>query len=231
MDKNDNIKKINKGNIDSYYEIINTKIDDYFTKNVSASSLSKYFSKDYGLDKFIKREKLEDVAGIKRVIKDVVEDRMALDENVRTFEQFNSNSDQFKISYEITQDIEKQIADLYRVSLGHIESNKNRIKLKGVKNEQELYVFTKDNIRTVFINIAHNMYDVFTKEMKLDYSPLEIKVDIDPDIIDKEKFVNSFYDNINGKMELIEELLYVETGNEYKHKKLENSDIIIFEKE
>tara|TARA_R110000772_G_scaffold43995_1_gene101221 strand:- start:37007 stop:37702 length:696 start_codon:yes stop_codon:yes gene_type:complete len=231
MDKNDNIKKINKGNIDSYYEIINTKIDDYFTKNVSASSLSKYFSKDYGLDKFIKREKLEDVAGIKRVIKDVVEDRMALDENVRTFEQFNSNSDQFKISYEITQDIEKQIADLYRVSLGHIESNKNRIKLKGVKNEQELYVFTKDNIRTVFINIAHNMYDVFTKEMKLDYSPLEIKVDIDPDIIDKEKFVNSFYNNINGKMELIEELLYVETGNEYKHKKLENSDIIIFEKE
>jgi hypothetical protein len=32
-------------------------------------------------------------------------------------------------------------------------------------------------------------------------------------------------------MELIEELLYVETGNEYKHKKLENSDLIIFEKE
>jgi len=230
MDNNDKIK-IDKDNIDNYYEIINTKIDDYFTKNVSATSLSKYFSKDYGLDKFIKRENLEDVVGIKRVIKDVVEDRMALDENVRTFEQFNNNSDQFKVSYDITQDIEKEVADIYRVSLGHIDSDKNKIKLKGVKNEQELYVFTKDNIRTVFINIAHNMFDVFTHELKLDYSPLEVKVDIDSDIIDKEKFINSFYNNINGKMELIEELLYVETGNEYKHKKLENSDLIIFEKE
>ena len=216
--------KISRENIDSYYELVNKKIDYYFERNVAASSLKKYFSKDYGLDKFIKREGLEEVEGIKRIIQDVVEDRLASDENVKTFEQF-SDKDDVKISFDITQGIEKIIADDYRVSLGHIDSDKNKIKLKGVKKEQELYVFTNDNLRNIFIHIAHNMFDVFSHNMKLDYAPLDIKVNINPDNLDKEKFINDFYSTIKGKTELVEELLYVETGEEYKFIKIIKDNI------
>lgn len=228
MDKNTNKEKITKGNIDKYYELVNNKIDYYFDRKVTAKSLLNYFSKDYGMDKFIKREKLDNVEGIKRIIKDVVDDRMALDENVKTFEQYGTKSDDFNLSFDITQDIEKMIADLYRVSLGHIESDKNKIKLQGIKNEQELYVFTTRDLETVYISIANNMYDVFVHEMKFEYQPLDLKINMDIDIIDKEKCVNFFYSKMNSK--IIEELLYIETGDVYKRSKLING-ILILEKE
>jgi hypothetical protein len=223
-------KKVDKSNIDGYYELVNTKMDDYFGNNVTPQGLNTYFSNEYGINKFMKREELDDVDGIKRIIKDVIEDRLATDENVKTFEQYNTKVDRFKVNFDITQDIEKAIADLYRVSLGHVESKQNKIKLKGIKKEQELYVFTNANLKVMYYNIATNMYDVFVHDLSFEYAPLDIKVDIDTKIIDREVFINSFYSNIKDNIEIIEELLYTETGHEYKQKNIKNDDFMIFEK-
>ena len=222
--------KIDRSNIDEYYELINKKIDHYFEKNVSPDALFKYFSKDYGLEKFIKREDLSDVENIKKIIMDVVEDRMALNEEILTFEQYGNGPNKFGVMFDITMDLKKKIADLYRVSLGHIENKKNRIKLKGVKNEQELFVFDKETYRKVFLNISENMYKIFMSENVFEYMPLGIKMDINKLDIDKESFISSFYSNIYGKHELVEELLYNETGEEFSYKKIDDDTIIIFEK-
>lgn len=223
-------KKVNKDNIDSYYELVNDKIDYYFDRSVSAKSLVNYFSKDYGLNKFIKRENLEDVVGIKKVIRDVVDDRMALDENVKTFEQYSGeNEDKFNIYFDITQDVEKVIADHYRVSLGHIDSNRNKIQLKGIKNEQEIFVFTSENIMKIYINIAENIANTFTNNLSFNYKPFDLNLEIDKNVFDMEKLTHSFYSSIRKNEKIIEELIYIETGDEYINVG-EVKGIMIFEK-
>lgn len=223
-------KKINRDNIDSYYELINTKIDYYFDKNISAKSLFNYFNKDYGMNKFIEREELGDIQGIKKVIKDVVEDRTAIDEGVKTFEQYNQNSSIFNIKFDITQDIEQIIADHYRVSLGHIQSDLNKINLKGLKGDKELYVFTMSNLRDIYINVATNMYNIFTQSLDFEYTPLNIKMDIDPSVIDKEGIINLFYSKVSGNTDIVEELIYIEDGGKYDMVGDIGNELVIFEK-
>ena len=88
-------------------------------KGVTSKGLKRYLKLDsYGIKRFIEREELTDIEGIEKVIQDCVDDRVAIDESVMTYESFQSSFRKysFDISQDIDQDIEKTIADLYRVS-------------------------------------------------------------------------------------------------------------------
>lgn len=226
--------KINVDNIDDYYDTINDKIDKYFGKGITPSSLKRYFKEGgHGISRFKKREELIDVDNVDRVIHDCIEDRMAMEESgIMTFENFQEKSGDYKIYFDINQDIEKTVADMYRVSLGHIEEMKgNNIKVTGVKSVKELFIFTKKQLDEILLNVCNNLCDI-SKEQTVEYPLMEVKISL-KNFIDTEKFVNhafsAFSNNINQHTNIIENVLSIETSEQYIFQGVKNK-IFIFEK-
>lgn len=223
--------KIDRKNIGDYYKKVNSKIDHFFGKGVTSKGLKRYLKLDsYGIKRFIEREELTDIEGIEKVIQDCVDDRVAIDESVMTYESFQSSFRKysFDISQDIDQDIEKTIADLYRVSLGHVESESNHITLTGVKTKKDLYVFTPSKIKSILVEVCNKLYlDISQEEFK--FPILGIEIDLKGKI-DLETFVNNVYNDVSKKKEqVIEEMLSWETNSEYTFK-IEKNGVFIFEK-
>ncbi len=85
---------INKDNIDSYYALVNDKIDEYFKLHLKPSALQQYFGDISNLNSFKKRNELDNVIGIDRIINDVISDRVSmLSETVQFFTDFKQQLD------------------------------------------------------------------------------------------------------------------------------------------
>ena len=224
--------KIDRKNISEYYKKVNSKIDHFFGKGVTSEGLKRYLKPNsYGITRFMEREELTDIEGIEKIIKDCVDDRVAIDESIMTFESFESSFRRysFDLSQDIDQNTEKIIADQYRVSLGHVESESNHITLTGVKTEKDLYVFTKSKIKDILVDACNKMYeDISQEDFKFPILDVTIKLE---GKIDKEVFINAVYNDISNKKEqVIEEMLSWDTNSEYTFK-LEKNGIFIFEKQ
>lgn len=193
----------NSEEANKYYQLVNKYIDEYTeTHKIGPKNLSKYFNKKNDkLIKFIERNGLKDIKNIQRVIDDVIEDRISIEnDTVRKFESFRIfESDEFKFLnlrqclYKGIEkcDIEheKIIADYFDTSLGHIDvvdSNKHIFNIEDVTcviyNSEEINIITQ-NMKEFFFN------EVFNKEIKIESFNIGLNFNI-KNFIDEDKFYN-----------------------------------------
>lgn len=220
--------KINIDNIDEYYEIVNTKIDEYFKHNIDPKSLKRYLKRgSSGMSRFIAKSKLDDVKNIEKVIEDVVDDRIAESElEITTFENFTPND--FYIKFDTDETVHKVIADLYKVSLGHLVTDKNHIKLTRIKSEKEIFVFNSSQLDDLYNQICNKMYTQIKKDI-LTFELLDIDIVL-KDKIEESYFISKTFDDIRDNHIIIEKVLSIKTGNHYKKSEKSDEGLIIFEK-
>lgn len=217
----------NREDANKYYQEINKLIDNYMDKwKIKPSNLKRYLK--YGSDKyekFIDRNGLRDVEGIRRVINDVIDDRVHMEEDgILTFENFKLfESDDFKIT-SILQclykgvgkaDIkaEKFLADYYDTTLSKIEivnSDKHIFKISNwEKDDLMLIVYNTDEFEIIKENIKEYLLtELVSKEV--DLVGISVKLS---SIIDNEKFKNVITDELDD--EKITELINKSLENNY----------------
>jgi len=195
--------KINQDNINEYYDKVNALIDTYETWRVKPSSLKSYLKPgSNGLKNFIEKNNLENIDGIEKVIKDVVDDRCGVEQDtVMTFESFTSKeqtiSDKIFKGIESTgMSYEKVLSDLFKVSLSHImEDDKSKHIYKIEKLDSDVahaMILSNKDIDT----IKKNYYDALYTSLN------NRKVNLDgfkefnlTGLIDKEYFIKKFSEN------------------------------------
>lgn len=207
-----------------YYQIVNALIDNYITKEkIKPQNLRRYLKNGSDkFEKFIERNGLKDINGIRQVINDVIDSWTHIEnDGVMTFENYKLyESEEFKITSLIQclykgigkTDIntEKFLADYFDTNLSHIDiidSDKHIFKINDWENEDLLViVYNKDEMDIIKDNIKEYLTNELLKE-KVDLIGITIPLD---DIIDKSKaesYIESFLtsdritDLINSSLE------------------------------
>ena len=186
-----------------YYNLINGLVDEYIDDHKIRPSKLKAYLKPGGqrFNKFLERNKLRDITGSDRILRDVIEDRENMEsDGVITFESFNLfESNEYKIS-DLKQclykgieksdiNVEKTLADYFDVNLGSIDvldSDKHKFKIEDWKNDDWVCVIYSEEDCEI---IKNNLLDYFYEELtKKEIELIEgIKVDLS-DLIKKEIF-------------------------------------------
>lgn len=196
-----------------YYQMVNQFIDEYVENHkIQPSRLNKYLQNSSKLKRFLERKGLTDIKNIDRVIKDVLEDREAMEKDgVLTFESFKFfESDEFKIlnireclwkgieKANITH--EKILSNEFGVSLSSINisnSDKHIFDVDDINDILEVIVFTDEEIEVIAENIKEYSFNqVFDKSVKLEGVGIGIDINI-KDFIDKEKFEKSIEEKLS----------------------------------
>jgi hypothetical protein len=207
-----------------YYQVVNKLVDDYMDKwKIKPTNLKRYLKTGSDkFEKFIERNGLKDINGIKQVINDVIDDRVHMEsDGVLTFESFKVfESDEFKITSLLQclykgigkTDIkaEKFLADHFDANLSQIDivdSDKHLFKVTNWENDDLLaIVYNKDEMDIIKGNIKEYLTNELLKE-KVDLIGITISLE---DIIDKSKaesYIESFLsperisDLINNSLE------------------------------
>ncbi len=188
-------------NANKYYQVVNKLVDDYMDKwKIRPTNLKRYLKTGSDkFEKFIERNGLKDINGIKQVINDVIEDRVHMEsDGVLTFESFKVfESDEFKVTSIIQclykgigrTDIkaEKFLADHFDANLSQIDiidSDKHLFKVTNWENDDLLViVYNKDEMDIIKGNIVEYLTDELLKE-EVDLIGLPIKLE---NIVDKSK--------------------------------------------
>jgi hypothetical protein len=198
-----------------YYQVVNSLVDEYIDKwKIKPTNLKKYLKAGSDkFEKFIERNGLKDVNGIKQVIKDVIEDRVHMEtDGVLTFESFKVfESDEFKITSLIQclykgigkTDIktEKFLADHFDANLSQIDiidSDKHMFKIKNWENEDLLtIVYNKDEFDIIKENIKEYLLDELIKKDVDLIVGVSVKLE---SLIDKEKFESEIESKLTDKV-------------------------------
>lgn len=215
-----------------YYHLVNELVDDYVDKwKIRPSNLKKYLKPGSDrLNKFINRNNLSEISGIKKVISDVIDDRVSMEKDgVITFENFKYfESSEFKIDslrqtlYKGIEksdiNMEKVIADYFDTNLGDIDivdSDKHLFKINtwGGDNKS-VVVYSEEDLEIIKNNILEHLYSELIKK-EVDITD-NIKISLSK-LIDKDKFSQEFSIIFNDEkiIEIISDLL----GMEYQVKK------------
>lgn len=186
-----------------YYQVVNNLVDEYIDKwKIKPTNLKRYLKNGSDkFEKFIDRNGLKDINGIKQVINDVIEDRVHMEsDGVLTFEKFKVfESDEFKITSIIQclykgigkTDIkaEKFLADHFDANLSQIDivdTDKHMFKISNWENEDLLViVYNKDEFDIIKENIKEHLYDELLKQQIDLIVGVSLKLNT---IIDKDKF-------------------------------------------
>lgn len=193
----------NRFDANKYYDIINNLIDEYIDKwKVKPSRLKRYLKPNSKrFDNFISKHNLKDIKGIERVLKDVIEDRVALEkDNVMTFEKYNLlesndyteelNDFLYKGLGKATAEMEKYLADVYDSNLSNvklIDSDRRFFTVNSWSKEYEVVIYSVEDLHIIKENFIDYYYN------KLKDKKLKISDEIDIDIIllvNKENFYN-----------------------------------------
>ena len=184
-----------------YYQVVNKLVDEYIDKwKIKPTNLKRYLKNGSDkFEKFINRNGLKDINGIKQVINDVIEDRVHMEsDGVLTFESFKVfESDEFKITSIIQclykgigkTDIkaEKFLADHFDANLSQIDvvdTDKHIFKISNWENDDLLViVYNKDEMDIIKGNIVEYLTDELLKE-EVDLLGLPV---ILSNIVDKSK--------------------------------------------
>ena len=186
-----------------YYNLINGLVDEYIDDHKIRPSKLKAYLKPGGqrFNKFLERNKLRDITGSDRILRDVIEDRENMEsDGVITFESFSLfESNEYKIS-DLKQclykgieksdiNVEKTLADYFDVNLGSIDvldSDKHKFKIEDWKNDDWVCVIYSEEDCEI---IKNNLLDYFYEELtKKEIELVEgIKVDLS-DLVKKEIF-------------------------------------------
>jgi hypothetical protein len=192
-----------------YYQLVNKLVDNYMDKwKIRPTNLKRYLKTGSDkFEKFIERNGLKDINGIKQVINDVINDRVSMErDGILKFESFKVfESDEFKIT-SLSQclykgigktDIkaEKFLADHFDTNLSQIDivdSDKHLFKVTTWENDNLLViVYNKDEIDIIKENMIEYLKNELIKQ-KLDLIGITIPLE---DIIDKSKieiYINGF---------------------------------------
>lgn len=184
-----------------YYQVVNKLVDEYIDKwKIKPTNLKRYLKNGSDkFEKFINRNGLKDINGIKQVINDVIEDRVHMEsDGVLTFERFKVfESDEFKITSIIQclykgigkTDIksEKFLADHFDANLSQIDvvdTDKHIFKISNWENDDLLViVYNKDEMDIIKGNIVEYLTNELLKE-KVDLIGITIPLE---DIIEESK--------------------------------------------
>jgi hypothetical protein len=162
-----------------YYNLINGLVDEYIDNHKIRPSKLKAYLKPGGqrFNKFLERNKLKDISGSDRILKDIIEDREHMEsDGVITFESFNLfESNEYKISnlkqclYKGIEksdiNVEKTLADYFDVNLGSIDvldSDKHKFKIEDWKNDDWVCVIYSEEDCDI---IKNNFLDFFYEEL------------------------------------------------------------------
>lgn len=196
--------KIDKSNIDEYYNKINTLMDSYTTWNVKPSALKNYLKPgSKGLKNFIESNSLDNIEGIERIIKDIIEDREGVEKDtIKKFESFiTENVDTVDVVEDkVFNNIEKSdiryekiLSDLYRVSLSHVEevdTYKHTYKIDDMGKKYSVVILSNEDIKRIKSNIINLSYEIISKK---DIHVTELALDIDMSgLISKEVYVQGY---------------------------------------
>lgn len=186
-----------------YYQVVNKLVDEYIEEwKIKPANLKKYLKPGSDkFEKFVERNGLKDINGIKQVINDVIEDRVHMEtDGVLTFESFKVfESDEFKITSLIQclykgvgkTDIkaEKFLADHFDANLSQIDiidTDKHMFKISNWENEDLLViVYNKDEFDIIRENIKEYLLDMLLEKQVDLISGISLKLE---GFIDKEKF-------------------------------------------
>lgn len=198
-----------------YYQVVNKLVDEYIDKwKIKPTNLKKYLKVGSDkFEKFIERNGLKDVNGIKQVISDIIEDRVHMEtDGVLTFESFKVfESDEFKITSLIQclykgigkTDIktEKFLADHFDANLSQIDiidSDKHMFKINNWGNEDILaIVYNKDEFDIIKENIKEYLLDELLKKDIDLIVGVSVKLE---GLINKEKFETEIESKLSDKV-------------------------------
>jgi hypothetical protein len=184
-----------------YYQIVNALIDNYITKEkIKPQNLRRYLKNGSDkFEKFIERNGLIDINGIRQVINDVIDSWTHIeDDGIMTFESYKLyESEEFKITSLIQclykgigkTDIntEKFLADYFDTNLSHIDivdSDKHIFKINDWENKDLIaIVYNNDELDIIKENIKEYLTGLLLNK-KVDLLGLEVKLE---SIIDKTK--------------------------------------------
>lgn len=165
-----------------YYQIINELVDDYIDKwKIRPSNLKRYLKPgSERFNKFLERNKLNDVKGADRVLRDIIEDRDNMEKDgVITFESFKLfESNEFKFESlkqclykgieKADLNMEKVLADYFDTSLGQIDiidADKHMFKLSNWKSdEDEVIIYSKEEVEVIKNNMTDYLFVELTKK-------------------------------------------------------------------
>lgn len=211
-----------------YYAKINSLVDEYINEwKIKPSSLKNYLKPDgKRFRQFLARNEMINVIGSDKILKDVIEDRCALEKDgVLTFESFKfTTSDDYRIgiiSDEIFKGIEnselsheKCIADYFDVSLSNIEiidSKKHLFRIEDWENDDlNVVVYDQEDLDIINTNLVNFFIGKSTQHV-VDIIPgMQVKLS---DIISKENTENVVRENLTEA--LITKLIASEIGEEW----------------
>lgn len=194
-----------------YYTIINELVDDYIDKwKIRPMNLRKYLKEgSVRIDKFIKRNGLSDINGIKRIVNDVIDDRVHMEKDgVLTFENFKLfESNEFKIN-SLSQclykgigkaDIksEKILADHFDSNLSQIDiidSEKHLFKINNWENKDLLVIiYNNEEFDIIKSNIKEYLLNELLKK-EIDFVGIKLNIE---NFIDSDKFEKSISDKLS----------------------------------
>ena len=194
-----------------YYQVVNKLVDEYIDKwKIKPTNLKRYLKNGSDkFEKFINRNGLKDINGIKQVISDVIEDRVHMEsDGVLTFESFKVfESDEFKITSIIQclykgigkTDIkaEKFLADHFDANLSQIDivdTDKHMFKISNWENEDLLViVYNKDEFDIIKENMKEYLYEELLKQQIDLIVGVSLRLNT---LVDKDKF----YTDIESKL-------------------------------
>jgi len=220
----------NTEDANKYYQLVNQYIDEYVDKwKIKPTNLKNYLLGNKSrLVNFLERKGLKDVGNIDRVVLDIVEDRVAMqNDGVMTFENFKFfESEEFKVVdlrqclykgvEKATLNHEKILADFFDVSLSQISSmspEKHTFLIHDVDtpvviyNKEELMII-KENI----IDFAFNQVSNKNISLDLGSSKFDIKIS---EFLSEESFKEKFSLIVEGKLnQVISSILFSKVLND-----------------
>lgn len=169
-------KITNTEEVNQFYDLVNDHIDEYIIKHkVRPSNLKKYFDSKR-IDIFLKKYKLDDVDGIKRVVRDVVEDRLhAEKDKIIKFESFiNEGVGEWIGDSDISH--ERILADLYHISIGHIlvtNPKKHQYDIDDMGTRRSAIIYSKEDVLS-FKELIIPVMAKSLKSKKVEVSDIEV---------------------------------------------------------
>lgn len=203
-----------------YYQIVNELVDEYMSKGkIRPSNLKRYLQPgSERFKKFLIRNKLNEITGIDRVLSDVIEDRANMEsDGVLTFENFKFfESDEFKIASmkqclykgieKADLNMEKVLADIFDTNLGSIDIVDSEKHCFKIEDEEEVFIYSKEDISVIGLNIIDHLYDELCKKEVVLADDISINLS---DLVGKESFEKKMNDFFNEEflLKLIGKLL------------------------
>lgn len=193
----------NSEEANQYYKLVNQLVDEYIDgQKIRPSRLTKYLKPGgQRFNKFLERNKLNNIVGADRILRDVIEDRQNMErDGVITFESFKMyESTEWKITNireciykgidKADIKMEKILADYFDINLGAIDvidSDKHKFSIEDWKNDDwKIVIYSKEDVDLITGNLVDYLFDeISNKEIDL---PGSIKIKI-ANFIDEEKF-------------------------------------------